>query len=112
MRPTWIALRGAALLCAALSLAACSTPGPQRVVTRTELVEVPVRQLVPLPAELTADVVLPAAPAPAVPAGPGCDRPAGCLSSEQLEGLLADALHGLAEARARLAAIRRLQPKE
>lgn len=52
---------GLLLLCAALCLTGCNTG---KVVTRTEMVEVPRRQYVDLPAELTADVPEPAKPAP------------------------------------------------
>lgn len=61
MRPMNPAALGLLLLCAALCLTGCNTG---KVVTRTEMVEVPRRQYVDLPAELTADVPEPAKPAP------------------------------------------------
>lgn len=62
MRPTNPAALGLLLLCAALFLTGCNTG---KVVTRTEMVEVPRRQYVDLPPELTADVPEPAKPSPA-----------------------------------------------
>lgn len=61
MRTTLLAVRGPLLLCVALFLTACNSG---RVVTRTEIVEVPRRQYVALPHTLTADVPEPPKPAP------------------------------------------------
>lgn len=52
----------------------------------------PRRQLVRVSGELTAIPALPPAPAPAVPAGPTCDRAGGCFSNRQLESMLTLAL--------------------
>ena len=64
--PTLIAPRSIACLCALLSLASCGLL-PQRapVVTRTELVQVPVPAYRPLPHELTDPLAEPPAPLPA-----------------------------------------------
>lgn len=56
------------------------------------MVEVPRRQLVQVSGELTAIPDLGAPPSPAIPAGPLCDRPNGCYSNQQLEGMLGTAL--------------------
>lgn len=52
----------------------------------------PRRQLVRVSGELTAVPDLSPAPAPAVPAGPNCDRAGGCFSNRQLESMLTLAL--------------------
>lgn len=61
MRPTKLAALGLLLLSAALCLTGCKA---SKAVTRTEFVDVPHRQYVPLPTELTADVPEPTKPAP------------------------------------------------
>ena len=96
MRPIHRALLGALLLCALLSLAACTTDGDKRKplpgATETVLVEVPRRQLVRVSGELTAVPALTPAPVPATPYGPNCTRRAGCYSNRQLEAMLNSAL--------------------
>ncbi len=96
MRPIRLALRGALLLCALLSLAACTTDGDKRKplpgATETVLVEVPRRQLVRVSGEMTAVPALTPAPVPATPYGPNCTRRAGCYSNRQLEAMLNSAL--------------------
>ena len=59
MRPTKTALRGALALCALLSIAACESPGQ----TRTQLVEVGVPVLIPIPIERISHIDLPQLPA-------------------------------------------------
>lgn len=86
-----------------LSLTACS---PGRVVTRTEVVEVPRRQYVPMPAELTADVQAPAKPAPqCVESG----KPTLCNS--QLMDWIDDLRAAIGISSDRLRAIRELQKR-
>ena len=96
MRPIHRALLGALLLCALLSLAACTTDGDKRKplpgATETVLVEVPRRQLVRVSGELTAVPTLTPAPVPATPYGPNCTRRGGCYSNRQLEAMLNSAL--------------------
>lgn len=110
MRPMRRALLGAALLFALPFLAACSTNGkpPETPAETTVLVEKPVQQLVGIPVDMTNVTPLPFPPPPAIPYGEqACQRPAGCYSNKQLEGLLSSALtwgEGLAE---QLLAIRR-----
>ena len=96
MRPIRLVLLGALLLCALLSLAACTTDGDKRKplpgATETVLVEVPRRQLVRVSGEMTAVPALTPAPVPATPYGPNCTRRAGCYSNRQLEAMLNSAL--------------------
>ena len=108
MRPIRRAVPGAALLCAALSLAACSTNGkpPDTPAETTVLVEKPVQQLVGIPPWMTNVSPLPFPPLPAVPYGPDCQRPAGCYSNRQLEGLLSSALTWGGDSADKLRAIR------
>lgn len=61
MRTIRLVALGLLALSAALCLTGCKSG---RLVTRTEVVEVPRRQYVALPTELTADVPEPAKPAP------------------------------------------------
>ncbi|HZX79870.1 MAG TPA: hypothetical protein VFE72_02815 [Lysobacter sp.] len=107
-----IAGLGTLALCALLSLTACSTtgnaPSNQRVVFKDRIVEVPVEKLVEVPAQLTAYDPLPPPPVPAVPFGPLCQRKLGCLSPEQLDAMLRQALHAATQRGDHLDEIRRL----
>lgn len=107
---TAIALNGVLLLSAVLLLPACRSNGAPRPAVATEVVvvEVPRRQLVRVSEELTAVSPLPPEPSPAIPAGPGCDRPAGCFSGRQLETMLGIALADRSRLVENLGAIRRL----
>lgn len=100
MRPTRIALIGALALCVQLSLTSCASSGATHtaVLTETELLEVPTRQLIEPSPELLVVPELGPAPTPAINSSPGCTT--GCYSSQQLEEMLSRALQwgrGLAE---------------
>ncbi len=101
---TRLAPNGLLALCALLSLTGCNTP---RLVTRTELVEVPVRQYVVVPRILTEPVTEPAKPQPkCVDSG----RPALC--NPQLIEWRDSTADALGEANARLERIRNLKGDE
>ena len=109
MQPMRHAARGAALLCAALFLAACSTSGKPRdtgIAIQTQLIDRAHQQLVPIRSTLTEIPTLAPAPAPAVPPGPDCNRALGCYSNSQLEALLSSALDWGGKATDNLRAIR------
>ena len=99
--PTQVVRIGLLALCALLSLTACK---PANLVVRTELVDVPVRQYVPVPDSLTGEC--PSTPKPS----PKCidsGRPALC--NPQLIEWREATQESLDECNSRLARIRELQ---
>lgn len=95
--------RGALLLCAALSLAACATSGSKsgpQVALQTELVKVQTTRYAPIDPKLTAKPVLPAAPEPNGSQLPDCAP--FCYSNKQLTDMLHTALTVLQQAYSQL----------
>lgn len=112
MRPMPNARTGLAALYAALFLTACSSSGPKQPTlpgpTTERLIEVEKQRLVAVDRALTEVPPLRPAPAPEVPAGPGCSRRLGCYSGRQLEGMLTEALEWGRQMADKLRAIERL----
>lgn len=100
MNLTLTVLRGLLALCALVSLTACDTP---RLVVRSELVEVPVRQYVPVPTQLTEPVADPAKPSPECVAS---GKPVLC--NRQLIDWRDSTASALSEANARLQSVRKM----
>lgn len=90
MRQMPTLLRGLVSLCLVLLLVSCSGNGTRSVLVKPEVVEVQVRQLVPLDPALLEITPLPPLPAPDLPASSDC--PEGCRSNRQLEQALSTAL--------------------
>ena len=111
MRPMPRVLIGVTVLCALLSVTACSSSGTKPdsyQPIKERIVEAKVRQLVPIDRTLTQKDRLPAAPTPAVSYGEaGCLRPAGCFSNKQVDTMLSQALDGYGKRGDNLDAIRR-----
>ena len=108
MQPTRLALLGVLSLSALLLVTACETSGTTKpLVTETQLIEVPVRQLVSVDPTLLVIPPMSPAPAPAIPPGKNCANPKGCFSNKQLEAMLSEALSSRGKAADNLRAIAR-----
>lgn len=112
MRTISNAKRGALLLCAALSLASCATPGNKLgtlPAIKPELQVVERRVYAPIPAMLTVRPVLPQAPQPA--GLPSATCLPFCYSNAQLTDMLRQALSAVGDAADRFRQIEALSGK-